>query len=83
MQYQFEEPFIVDSNKIANKLGISATPLDAAIAGTLQAFRPEQSPGRPMTRSKPQPIPASPDWHCGENRNGLNATTCQWEHSGV
>jgi hypothetical protein len=44
MQYQFEEPFIVDSNKIANKLGISATPLDAAIAGTLQAFRPEQSP---------------------------------------
>jgi hypothetical protein len=25
MQYQFEEPFIVDSSKIATKLGVSAT----------------------------------------------------------
>jgi nucleoside-diphosphate-sugar epimerase len=39
MQYQFEEPFIVDSSKITAKLGIEATPLATAIAETLEAYR--------------------------------------------
>lgn len=38
MQYQFEEPFIVDSSKMAHRLGLTATPIDQAIAGTLQAY---------------------------------------------
>ncbi len=39
MQYQFAEPFIVDSSKIANKLGVEATPLEQALADTLQSYR--------------------------------------------
>jgi nucleoside-diphosphate-sugar epimerase len=39
MQYQFEEPFIVDSSKIANKLGVRATAIDQAIADTLNSYR--------------------------------------------
>jgi nucleoside-diphosphate-sugar epimerase len=39
MQYQFEEPFIVDSSKIANKLGIEATALEQALSDTLRAYR--------------------------------------------
>lgn len=39
MQYQFEEPFIVDSSKITNKLGVTATPLDQAVADTLTTYR--------------------------------------------
>ena len=39
MQYQFEEPFVVDSAKISNKLGLEATPLDEAVAATLQEYR--------------------------------------------
>jgi nucleoside-diphosphate-sugar epimerase len=39
MQYQFEEPFIVDSSKIATRLGVHATPLEQAIADTLAAYR--------------------------------------------
>jgi nucleoside-diphosphate-sugar epimerase len=39
MQYQFEEPFIVDSSKIANKLGAEATPLPQALADTLRDYR--------------------------------------------
>lgn len=31
MQYQFEEPFVVDSTKITDRLGLRATPLDAAL----------------------------------------------------
>jgi nucleoside-diphosphate-sugar epimerase len=38
MQYQFEEPFIVDSSKIADKLGVVATSLPQAIAETLQQY---------------------------------------------
>lgn len=38
MQYQFEEPFIVDSSKIATRLGVTATPLDQAIAETLLSY---------------------------------------------
>ena len=39
MQYQFAEPFIVDSTKIATGLGVTATPLDQAIADTLETYR--------------------------------------------
>jgi nucleoside-diphosphate-sugar epimerase len=39
MQYQFAEPFIVDSSKIATKLGVTATPLNQAIIDTLDTYR--------------------------------------------
>ena len=39
LQYEFQEPFIVDSAKIAAKLAVHATPLDQALAGTLAAYR--------------------------------------------
>ena len=39
MQYQFEEPFVVDSSKIADKLGVEATPVEQALADTLRAYR--------------------------------------------
>jgi hypothetical protein len=38
MQYQFDEPFVVDSSKIANKLGVGATPLQQALADTLRDY---------------------------------------------
>ena len=31
MQYQFEEPFVVDSTKITDRVGLKATPLDTAL----------------------------------------------------
>ena len=39
MQYQFDEPFIVDSSKIATKLGVPATPIGQALADTLATYR--------------------------------------------
>ena len=39
MQYQFAEPFIVDSSKITNKLGVEATPVEQALADTLREYR--------------------------------------------
>ena len=39
MRYQFEEPFIVDSSKIASKLGVQATPIDKALDDTLSTYR--------------------------------------------
>ncbi len=39
MQYQFEEPFVVDSSRITDKLGVEATPLDQALADTLRSYR--------------------------------------------
>jgi hypothetical protein len=39
MQYQFAEPFIVDSSKIATKLGVHATPTTRALADTLNGYR--------------------------------------------
>jgi nucleoside-diphosphate-sugar epimerase len=39
LQYEFQEPFIVDSTKIATKLEVHATPLDQALAGTLATYR--------------------------------------------
>lgn len=43
MQYQFAEPFIVDSDKIAAKLGVHATPIDQAVAKTLDGYRHQQA----------------------------------------
>ena len=40
MQYQFEEPFIVDSSKITNTLGVHATPVEQALADTLAMLLP-------------------------------------------
>ena len=39
MQYQFEEPFVVDSAKIATKLGVRATASEQALAQTLDSYR--------------------------------------------
>ena len=39
LQYEFQEPFIVDSTKIATKLEVHATPLDQALAGTAATYR--------------------------------------------
>jgi nucleoside-diphosphate-sugar epimerase len=38
LQYEFQEPFIVDSTKIATKLDVHATPLDQALAGTVASY---------------------------------------------
>ena len=48
MQYQFDEPFIVDSTKIANALGAHATPVEQALADTLATYhaKPVQAPHR-------------------------------------
>jgi nucleoside-diphosphate-sugar epimerase len=39
MQYQFDEPFIVDSNKISTHLDVHATPIDQALADTVATYR--------------------------------------------
>jgi nucleoside-diphosphate-sugar epimerase len=39
MQYEFDEPFIVDSSKITNKLGARSTPVEQALADTLRHHR--------------------------------------------
>jgi nucleoside-diphosphate-sugar epimerase len=38
MTYQFDEPFTVDSSKMAAKLGVQATPNDQALADTLATY---------------------------------------------
>ena len=52
MQYQFAEPFIVDSTKIANALDVHATPVEQALADTLATYdpRPAPAPQRPLPR---------------------------------
>ncbi len=39
MQYQFEEPFTVDSSKIGKLLDAHATPVDVALSETLESYR--------------------------------------------
>ena len=46
LQCEFQEPFIVDSTKIATKLGVHATPLDQALADTVATYRTNPSPER-------------------------------------
>ncbi|HEY5846015.1 MAG TPA: NAD-dependent epimerase/dehydratase family protein [Microlunatus sp.] len=55
MQYQFEEPFIVDSTKITT-LGVTATPITQALADTLATYRRRQTP-------TPDPRPQEPAGH--------------------
>jgi nucleoside-diphosphate-sugar epimerase len=38
MQYQFDEPFIVESSSITRELGVGATPLGTALEQTLAAY---------------------------------------------
>jgi nucleoside-diphosphate-sugar epimerase len=38
MQYQFAEPFVVDSRRITDKLGVRATPAPEALAATLATY---------------------------------------------
>jgi nucleoside-diphosphate-sugar epimerase len=48
MRYLFQAPFIVDSGKIAARLGVKATPLDQALTETLDTYRSATTPaGRP------------------------------------
>ena len=53
MQYQFDEPFLVDSTKINTLLGVHATPIEQALADTLACYS-HQAP--------------APDNHLGETR---------------
>ncbi|MDQ0062152.1 NAD-dependent epimerase/dehydratase family protein [Paenibacillus harenae] len=39
MLYQFEEDFVVDSNKFTKRFGVAATPLEYALEKTVQSFR--------------------------------------------
>lgn len=39
MQYEFEEPFVVDSRKITETLGVRATPIEQALDETLATYR--------------------------------------------
>jgi nucleoside-diphosphate-sugar epimerase len=39
MRYLFEEPFVVDSSRIAAKLGVHATPAEQAVSDTLAGYR--------------------------------------------
>ena len=44
MQYQFAEPFIVDSAKITTLLDVHATPVEQALADTLASYHPTTAP---------------------------------------
>jgi hypothetical protein len=39
MQYEFEQPFLVDSSKITDKLDLTATPVEEALAHTMCSYR--------------------------------------------
>jgi hypothetical protein len=43
LQYEFQEPFIVDTTKIATKLDVHATPLDQALADTVASYQANPS----------------------------------------
>ncbi len=45
MQYQFAEPFIVDSSKINRALYVQATPIEQALADTLATYQPQPAQG--------------------------------------
>lgn len=47
MQYRFDEPFIVDSNKISTHLDAHATPVERAVGDTFATYRrPSAAAGR-------------------------------------
>jgi nucleoside-diphosphate-sugar epimerase len=39
MRYLFQEPFVVDSSKIRDRLGVVATPIEEALAATMAGYR--------------------------------------------
>ncbi len=39
MMYEFEKPFIVDSNKFERAFGVKATPIEEAIKATVAWYR--------------------------------------------
>ena len=39
MRYLFQEPFVVDSSKIRDRLGVVATPVEEALATTMAGYR--------------------------------------------
>ncbi|MDJ0344743.1 hypothetical protein QMK19_16460 [Streptomyces sp. H10-C2] len=39
MRYEFEEPFTVDSSRITEGLGATATPVEEALRHTLDSYR--------------------------------------------
>ncbi len=39
MLYEFDQPFVVDSRRIADELGVQATPAEQALAATLDTYR--------------------------------------------
>ncbi|MGY1672418.1 NAD-dependent epimerase/dehydratase family protein [Geodermatophilus sp. SYSU D00710] len=39
MRYEFEEPFVVDSSRITERLGLRATPYEEGVARTLDSYR--------------------------------------------
>lgn len=39
MVYEFEEPFLVDSSKAEQRLGLKATPMVEAVARTVDWYR--------------------------------------------
>jgi nucleoside-diphosphate-sugar epimerase len=47
LQYEFQEPFVVDSTKIATKLDVHATPLDQALADTVASYPRRGAAQRP------------------------------------
>jgi nucleoside-diphosphate-sugar epimerase len=67
MQYQFDEPFIVDSSKIASRLSVEATPIDQALADTLTSYATDPpatpTPRRQARRTRPA------TWRRGGRRN--------------
>jgi nucleoside-diphosphate-sugar epimerase len=46
MRYLFQEPFVVDSSKIRDRLGVRATPIEEALARTLESYRTAGRPAR-------------------------------------
>jgi hypothetical protein len=60
MDYQFEEPFVLDTTKYESTFGAVGTPLADAVASTVEWYRsltdaPASLPLEPITR----PAPAS------------------------
>ena len=55
MQYQFDEPFIVDSTKINTLLGVHATPTEQALADTLAYYSDKAAAPDRHARGAPAP----------------------------
>ena len=50
MQYQFDEPFLVDSSPMARELGTEATPLAVALSATAATYQQTIATGRQVLR---------------------------------